>query len=122
LLRRSRWLGAKHGIELLEASKQLLGVRVVAVEAKLYRIEEALLQAANALSYADQSYVLMPESVRRMISGDTRAAFRQLGIGLLLQGYDRAKTSVSPSTQLPTSAANKLFVADRLLRISLKRD
>lgn len=59
--------------------------RIVAVEMKLGRIEEALSQARNNASFASESYVALPHSVADNIlrSEARRARFESARIGLL---------------------------------------
>jgi hypothetical protein len=59
--------------------------RIVAVELKLSRVDEAMRQAVNNLGFADESYVALPADVaRRVMSSATRwSKFFDFGIGLL---------------------------------------
>jgi hypothetical protein len=59
--------------------------RMVAVELKLSRVDEAMRQAVNNLGFVDESYVALPADVAgRVISSVTRwSKFFDLGIGLL---------------------------------------
>lgn len=59
--------------------------RIVAVEAKLTRIEEALKQARANFGFAEESYVAFPLQVAQRIAANTStwAAYFSLGIGLL---------------------------------------
>lgn len=58
--------------------------RLVAVELKLSRVDDAFHQAINNLGFADESYVAMPAQVaRRLAKHKTHARFKSKGIGLL---------------------------------------
>ena len=59
--------------------------RLVAVELKLTRIEEAMRQALNNLGFAEESYVGLPaDAARRVASNPSRwSVFFDKGIGLL---------------------------------------
>jgi len=67
--------------------------RLVAVELKLSRVDDALHQAINNLGFADESYVAMPTLIAKRVAGSKAAArFRGKGIGLL--GVDRRSCKV----------------------------
>lgn len=58
--------------------------RLVAVELKLSRVEDAFHQAVNNLGFADESYIAMPTQTAKRLAarkGDTR--FTNNGIGIL---------------------------------------
>lgn len=59
--------------------------RIVAVELKLSRVDEAMRQAVNNLGFADESYVALPsDAARRVMStADRWSKFFDLGIGLM---------------------------------------
>lgn len=59
--------------------------RIVAVELKLYRVDEAMRQAVNNLGFADESYIALPSDVaRRVISNESRwPKLFDAGVGLL---------------------------------------
>ena len=58
--------------------------RIVAVELKLSRVEEALRQAAGHLEFADESYVALPlGQARRVVSGAKREDFEAHSVGIL---------------------------------------
>lgn len=116
LERRDAWLTSRGASGLLETASRLADMRIVAVEAKLKRIEEALLQAADYLDFADESYVLLPDLERRRVDTSTRSAFRQFGVGLLLQSTSSCHTLMKAARHRHESLARKLYVADRLAR------
>ena len=63
--------------------------RLVAVELKLARTDDAFAQAVNNLGFADESYVGLPaDRARRLAKSESRSAFAAKGIGLLAVGAD----------------------------------
>lgn len=61
--------------------------RIVAVELKLHRVEDALNQAKNNLAFATHSYVALPNDVAaRIACTSRRRLFCNSGIGLLSVG------------------------------------
>jgi len=63
--------------------------RLVAVELKLTRIDDALHQAINNLGFAEESYVALPTDVaKRVVRGKRRADFVERGIGVLAVSAD----------------------------------
>jgi hypothetical protein len=63
--------------------------RLVAVELKLTRIDDALHQAINNLGFANESYVGLPaESAYRVINSRKKADFQRGGIGILAIAAD----------------------------------
>lgn len=70
-----------------EAAEMMLGVEIVAVEAKLFRWREALAQAISYQEFADRAYVAM-DALRFQLTSDIADEFRQYGIGLLLCDRD----------------------------------
>lgn len=58
--------------------------RLVTVELKLNRIQEALHQAYNHCLFADESYVALPhDTAKRIISGKKKDDFIMQGVGLI---------------------------------------
>ena len=67
--------------------------RLVAVELKLARTDDAFVQAVNNLGFADESYVALPaERARRLAQSKSRSAFTAKGIGLLAVGCEDCRT------------------------------
>lgn len=61
--------------------------RLVAVELKLARTDDAFVQAVNNLGFAEESYVALPvDRARRLAQSKSRSAFTAKGIGLLAVG------------------------------------
>jgi hypothetical protein len=66
--------------------------RLVAVELKLARIDDALHQAINNLGFANESYVGLPaESAYRVVNGKKKADFHRGGIGVLAIASDSCR-------------------------------
>lgn len=58
--------------------------RLIAVELKLTRVNDALNQAINNLGFADESYVGLPmETAERLVGSRKKEAFANRGIGIL---------------------------------------
>lgn len=72
--------------------------RLVAVELKLSRIEEAMRQALNNVAFADESYVALPDAIaKRVASRPSRwSRFFEAGVGLLGVTPHRCRVVVSP--------------------------
>ena len=74
--------------------------RLVAVELKLKRIDDALHQAINNLGFADESYVALPADVaRRVIQGKRRADFVERDIGIVAVSADRCRIALRAKRQ-----------------------
>ncbi len=70
-------------------SRLPLHKRLVAVELKLARTDDAFVQAVNNLGFADESYVALPaDRARRLVMSKSRATLTAKGIGLLAVGPD----------------------------------
>lgn len=58
--------------------------RLVALELKLTRVDDALHQAINNLGFADESYVGLPvDAARRLLDSKRKADFESRGVGVL---------------------------------------
>lgn len=76
--------------------------RLVAVELKLTRIEDALSQAINNLGFADESYVGLPaDRAMRLIDTKRRRDFEERGVGLLAVQRSGCKVVLRPRKQRP---------------------
>lgn len=82
--------------------------RIVAVELKLGRIQEALAQARSHLRFADDSYVALPDQVARRVVATRAALFRSEGVGLLAVRRDGCAVVLRPS--------GRSFAADKVLQ------
>ncbi len=74
--------------------------RLVAVELKLTRIDDALHQAINNLGFAGESYVGLPaESACRIINSKKKADFQRGGIGVLAIAPDSCRVALRTNRQ-----------------------
>jgi hypothetical protein len=97
--------------------------RLVAVELKLHRIEEAMRQALNNLGFADESYVGLPADVaRRVLSNASRwSDFLDAGVGLLSVAPQGCEILVpARNTRDWTDTAIQLYCVDKFWRTRLK--
>jgi len=97
--------------------------RIVAVELKLSRVDEAMRQAVNNLGFADESYVALPADVAlRVISNASRwSKFFDLGIGLLSvarHGSQVLRRAEKPGTW--TDKAIQLYCVEKFWSIRPK--
>jgi hypothetical protein len=93
--------------------------RIVAVELKLARVEDALAQAKAHLAFADESYVGLPAAIAaRVHETPTRwARYWDLGVGLLAVTKSQCRI-LRPSSPLPTSQdeALQIYIVDKFWR------
>ena len=76
--------------------------RLIAIELKLNRIEEAMQQAENNLGFATESYVGLPQKLAvRILESTRRDEFSERGIGLLAVGHDECNVLIQ-SRPAPT--------------------
>ena len=90
--------------------------RIVAVELKLSRVDEAMRQAVNNLGFADESYIALPADVaRRVMSSETRwSKFFDLGIGLLSVARHRSRVlRPAEKTGTWTDTAIQLYCVEK---------
>jgi hypothetical protein len=74
--------------------------RLIAVELKLSRIDDALCQAINNLGFAGESYVGLPLDVAtRLVKGRRKADFVERGIGVLAVGADCCRVVLRAARQ-----------------------
>ncbi|MGC1676150.1 MAG: hypothetical protein WA740_01350 [Candidatus Binataceae bacterium] len=97
--------------------------RLVAVELKLSRVDEAMRQAVNNLGFADESYVALPADVaRRVMATSTRwSKFFDVGVGLL--GVARRRCEVlrpAQKTGNRTDKAIQLYCVEKFWGTRLK--
>lgn len=84
--------------------------RIVALELKLSRIEEALAQATANLKLTPESYVGLPSpTARRILEGPRRTEFRKLGVGLLSINHGRCEVLIPPAA--PRETVDPVFEA-----------
>ncbi|MBS1983431.1 MAG: hypothetical protein JST16_04595 [Bdellovibrionales bacterium] len=96
-------------------------VEIIAVEAKLRRWRDALVQAVEYQEFADRSFVVLDGNQTRE-SASLRKLFRSAGIGLLLQYGHAIDVAVKarvcrPRSERRVRAADKLFPVDRRPRV-----
>ena len=97
--------------------------RLVAVELKLSRIEEAMHQAMNNLGFADESYVALPAVVaRRVASNPSRwSEFFDAGVGLLSVSRHRCDVLMQPHKAAGwPDPAIQLYCAEKFWRTRAK--
>lgn len=97
--------------------------RLVAVELKLARIEEAMRQALNNLGFAEESYVGLPAEVaNRVASNQSRwAEFFNSGIGLLSVARRGCEVLVATrKTRDWTDEAVQLYCVEKFWRTRIK--
>jgi len=71
--------------------------RLVAVELKLARTDDALAQAVNNLGFSEHSYVALPrDRARRLLKTAVKSAFAARGIGVLAVTADTCRTLLKP--------------------------
>jgi len=72
--------------------------RIVAVEAKLTRIEEVLFQARNHLKFASESYIALPSDGAERLARTKRFDYvRNAGIGLLSVRSENCRVLLKPN-------------------------
>jgi len=97
--------------------------KLVAVELKLARIDEAMNQARKNLGFADESYVGLPLPIaRRVASSSSRwSSFFDEGIGLLGVSHHRCQVLVPAHvSQRWTDHAIQLYCVDKFWRGRVK--
>jgi hypothetical protein len=90
--------------------------RIVAVEAKMARIEEALQQARANLGFAEESYVALPLQVAKRIAANPNpwAAYFGQGIGLIGVTTTRCELLIDSSKQeLSHDPAVRLYCTEK---------
>jgi len=92
--------------------------RILAVELKLARISDALVQASSNRAFATESFVAVPaETACRIVSGRCLSDFLKAGVGVL--GVTRTKCEVvlKPShTGIETDATLQMHCVERFWR------
>ena len=82
--------------------------RVVAIELKLNRIQEALFQAYNHCLFTTESYVALPEDVAiRVMSGKKADDFIVWGVGLISVSKSKCEVLIEP--RLPATNVDKIM-------------
>jgi hypothetical protein len=88
-------------------------VRLIAIEMKLKRWREALMQAIEYRKFADEAYVVLDGNQVRMTI-EVRDAFVANGIGLFLQCGAELEREVSAEPLAPPPSAERLFAVSKL--------
>ena len=97
--------------------------RLVAVELKLQRIEEAMRQAFNNLGFAEESYLGLPDgAAHRVASNASRwSDFFDAGVGLLSVAQQGCEVLIPAHRTRPwTDAAIQLYCVEKFWRSRLK--
>ncbi|MBN1508748.1 MAG: hypothetical protein JW955_18005 [Sedimentisphaerales bacterium] len=93
-----------HGAYFKRNGWMPLHKRLVAIELKLTRIDDALHQAINNLGFVDGSYVGLPsDRADRLMDGRRRSDFQDRGIGVLAIGAQRCSVVLRARRQAPTA-------------------
>jgi len=97
--------------------------RLVAVELKLSRIDEAMQQALNNLGFAEESYVGLPVEVARRVAANASrwSRFFNAGVGLLSVTPRRCQVLVPPRMNTGwTDTAIQLYCVEKFWRTRAK--
>ena len=97
--------------------------RLVAVEIKLKRVEEVMLQAIKNLGFADESYVALPaELAARIMKSARKNDFHQYGIGLLAVTSKSCSVIMRSHRQLPDqrNLVAQFYCVEKFWRTSAK--
>lgn len=93
--------------------------RLVAVEMKLFRVLEALEQAASHLSFATESYVALPANIsENVVRGNRLSDFKSAGVGLLSVGMKNCRMVLrsSPPATASIDSPLQMHCAERFWR------
>ena len=94
--------------------------RLVAVELKLRRVEEALLQAENNLGFADESFVALPKELATRVAGGPRSNdFRESGVGLIGVTRSTCEVLIAPrEKETSRNLAAQVYCVEKFWRTS----
>ena len=97
--------------------------RLIAVELKLARVDDAFLQAINNQGFADESYVALPaERAKLLMSGRRKFTFRERGIGVISVSAGDCRVVLKSARKSPSSDhASQIYSVDRFWKLHLKR-
>jgi hypothetical protein len=94
--------------------------RIVAIELKLARIEEALSQARSHLAFATESYVAFPAGVaERVVESPRIDDFRTSGVGLIAVGRSRCKVLLQSKNVHHADRILQMHFTERFWRTSV---
>ncbi len=96
--------------------------RIVALELKLNRVEDAINQARSHLGFVDESYVGLPARVAMRVAVSRRAKeFERSGVGLIAIGRDRCTRLIKSKNQnRAVNAILQMHCAERFWRSLLR--
>ena len=96
--------------------------RLVALELKLSRVQDALAQAASHQAFAEGSYVGLPTDVaERIVTSQRAASFRSEGVGILSVGKDGCRIVLRPKARrYPLNPALQMHCVERFWRSWLR--
>lgn len=95
-----------------------LHARIVALELKLNRVEDALSQAVSHLAFAEESFVGLPTGLAERIANSPRAAkFRSDGVGIVSVGKSRCSVVLRPDARRnPIDSILQMHCVERFWR------
>jgi hypothetical protein len=97
--------------------------RIIAVELKLDRVEEAMSQAWNNLIFADESFVALPTEIAHRVAAkrDRWSSFLDSGVGLLAVSGRECKVLIpSRNRSVPPDAAIQFYCIEKFWRTYIK--
>lgn len=96
--------------------------RIVALELKVSRVQDALAQATSHRAFAEESYVGLPRDLADRVAASRRAeAFRAEGVGILSITKNRCKVLLHACGQrYPLRASLQMHCVERFWRSRLK--
>lgn len=95
-----------------------LHARIVALELKLHRVQDALSQAVSHLAFAEESFVGLPTGLAERIANSPRAArFQSEGVGIVSVGLNRCMILVAPEIRRhPVNQTLQMHCVERFWR------
>ena len=99
-----------------------LHTRLVALELKLSRVEDALGQAVSHQAFAEESFVGLPTGLAERIADSPRAArFLAEGVGIVSVGKSRCRIVLRPETRRhPADPTLQMHCVERFWRTRVK--
>ena len=98
-----------------------LHTKLIAVELKLTRVEEAVWQAQCHLEFADESYVALPLSVaKRVVRTSRKHELRELGIGLLGANADGVRLLIKSRSHAERDPVLQAHCVERFWQLYLR--
>ncbi len=90
-------------------------VKLVAIEVKLKRWREALLQAKEYRKFSDEAYVVLDGSQIRL-NEEINDAYTQSGVGLLIQSGEHLHLEICAEPKSPPPSADRLMALGKLTK------